>query len=210
MLLHIWDAPGLAQEIRREIQPYTKATQPPSAFGLPEPARLKIDLEGLLCSCPVLKACFYECLRLYSAPMSVRKVKTSFSMGEHNSGGSDPQLVRLEAGTFLVAPLGIQHHDASCFDNPLLFNSRRFLSTGRDGKPKCDPGALKPWGVGESACPGRHFAEKQVLAFVAAILSLWDMEPIGWKGWAIPSHDVHLVVATPRTDLRVLVRPREL
>lgn len=171
------------------------------------------DVEGLVGACPLLRACFYECLRLYSKPMAVREVTKAFSVAGaslEESGKPVGQHFAMRLGTYLVAPLSLHSHNNSFSDSPQLFKPHRLLVVGRDGNQKCDTGVLRPWGLGEAACPGKLLAERQVLVFVAAIVSLWDIEPAGLRGWSVPQQAVYSVVAEPRTDVRVFVRARNL
>ena len=214
MLIHIFSSPGLVEKVRTQISPHIAATQPPNTFGIPEPPRLEIkDIEGLVGACPLLKACFYECSRLYSKPLAVRKVIRSLSVTADSSDNMGPpvnQHFTLDSGTYLAASLDLHGQGNSSLDAPQLFKPSRFLSTGPDGKQKCAMGMLRPWGLGEAACPGRFLAEKQVLIFVAAIVSLWDIEPLGSKHWVVPKDIVYSMVAVPTADIRVLFRARKL
>ena len=214
MLFHIYSSPSLIDDIRLEITPYLAATQPRNTFGIPEPPRLIInDVVGLVGVCPLLKAVFYECFRLYSRPLSVRKVTKSFAVADitnHESAASVCQQFAIESGAYLVAPLGLQDHDSGSFEAPELFKPSRFLSVGQDGKRRCIKNVIRPWGEGESAGTGRYFAEKQVLILAAAVISLWDIESTSLKTLETPKHHIHSVVAAPRSDIRVLLRAREL
>lgn len=55
---------------------------------------------------------------------------------------------------------------------------------------------------------GRMFAERKVLAFVAGILLMWDMEPINPHGWVVPEPRTTTGLAVPLTNLRVRLRRR--
>lgn len=212
MLLHIWATPGLAKQVRDEIKTYANATQPPRDFGIPEPPRLKIDIGGLVKSCPLLKACFYECVRLYSTPSSVRRVSKDMLVHGQGDDGVEPPKFSLDAGSIVATPLSLHHYDPDSFKDPNVFRPTRFLKPSKDGKgqPTCIEGTIKPWGIGESACPGRDFAEKQVLAFVAGILALWDFEPADSKGRKFPDQVERVVISVPAVEIRVRLRPREL
>lgn len=215
MLTHIWAVPGLMERVRDEIVPFAKAVQPPQVFGIPEPARLDIDVDSLAQSCPLLKACFYECVRLYSATTSVRSVTKTCEVYEAQEGataGRYPHSYVLEAGRLVAASLGVHHHDSRYFKCPNAFDPSRFLRPSEhvEGKQIVVEGLLKPWGVGASACPARAYAEKEVLAFAGAILALWDFEPADSRGWAIPGQKECSIVSVPSADLRVKISPKPL
>lgn len=215
MLIHILAAPGLIGKVRDEIHSFTKATQPPQVFGIPEPTRLKIDIEGLIHSCPLLKACFYECVRLHSTATSVRSVSNPIEVHAPPEEATTIPPLRsyvLEAGNLVATPLGLRCNDPSydrCGD---VFDPSRFLGPSEnDGiRQTAAEGTLKPWGLGVSTCPGRVYAEKEVLAFVAGILTLWEFEPAQSRDWEVPQGAERSVTSIPSADLRVRVRSKPL
>ena len=52
-------------------------------------------------------------------------------------------------------------------------------------------------------CKGRHFALREVMAFTAAIISCWDIEPADGAEWKLPSYVK--TTATYGTDERYRV-----
>ena len=214
MLLHIYSSPTLVSDIRREISPYVAATQPPNVFGIAEPPRLMItNVDDLLDVCPLLKAVFCETLRLHSMPLSVRKVTKTFSASHFSSiEPRDPtvQQYEIKSGAFLVAACGLQGQGSVMHAFDETFDARKSLSVDQEGKQRSSDAAGHPWGVGQGACPGRIFAEKQVLSFVAAIVSLWDIEPADLGTWKMPKSDGRHVLAGPKKDCRMLLRARKL
>lgn len=215
MLTHIWAVPGLVGNVRNEIDPFARATQPPQVFGIPEPTRLNLDVDGLAQFCPLLKACFYESMRLHSAPTSVRSATKTFEFHdtqESPTPGRHPHSYVLEASNLVAAPLGVHHHDSRYFKSPNAFNPGRFLGPGENegGKQIVTAGTLKPWGLGAAACSGRAYAEKEALAFAAGILALWDFEPADSRGWVIPEQKEHSILSVPSAELRVRITPRTL
>jgi hypothetical protein len=73
---------------------------------------------------------------------------------------------------------------------------------------------MLPWGGGASMCKGRKFAESEVLIFVAAILTCWDIECIDESGkpkaWGHPGHKGGSGAVVPATDVRVRLRRRDI
>lgn len=217
ILIRIYSNPGLVQEVRDEVRPFAKASQPPEVFGIPEPARLEINDAGLVRSCPLLKACLYECLRLHSKPVSMRLVQkdlTIFKSRDEGQSfeGEQPQSFVLEAGDFVASLSNAHPHDPHHYESANSFRPGRFLRSGGCTQEQRTffQGALKPWGLGECACPGRVLAEQEVLAFVAAILVLWDLEPVDSQGWIMPRHKTSAVVSLPAADIRARLRPISL
>ena len=64
-------SPELIRKVPDKVQPFAKASQPSEVFGVPAPVRLEINDAGLVQSCPLRRACLYECLGLQSKPISM-------------------------------------------------------------------------------------------------------------------------------------------
>ena len=73
-----------------------------------------------------------------------------------------------------------------------------------------DAKSLRPYGGGTTMCKGRIFAERECMAFVAGMLVLWDIQPVGTKGWRIPGHIKTSAVCLPKGDTKVWIRRREV
>lgn len=52
--------------------------------------------------------------------------------------------------------------------------------------------------------------EMMCLAFIAGTLALWDFEPAGPKGWAVPEAQFAVGVALPSGDFKASIRKRNL
>jgi len=57
-------------------------------------------------------------------------------------------------------------------------------------------------------CPGRIFAEREILACVAGVLMMWDFEPVGGK-WTIPGLKKTSGISLPTEDTRVRIKRRK-
>lgn len=153
ILIRVYSNPRLVQEVRNEIRPFAKASQPPPVFGIPEPARLEINDASLVRSCPLLKACLYECLRLHSKPISMRLVQKNLTILESRDNGraiegDQPQSFVLEAGDFAASLLNAHAHDPNLYESANSFRPGRFLRSDGSvqGQRTLVQGALKPWG----------------------------------------------------------------
>jgi cytochrome P450 len=69
--------------------------------------------------------------------------------------------------------------------DPLRFDAERFLDKSLGGKAENYSKTVKAFGGGLSYCPGRVFAEKQLMAFFAALLIKYDID-IVTTGWRYP------------------------
>ncbi|KAL2002139.1 hypothetical protein VTN02DRAFT_589 [Thermoascus thermophilus] len=216
-LLHILADPALLSGIRREIAPYVKATRlSPQETGLPftEPPRLSVDMDGLLNSCPLLKATYYETMRMDTAPFSYRELTADLTLTESEedatlNGSSEPRTYNFRKGEYVVIPHGAHNKDPLYFPDPDRFDPRRFILTDPEtGKETVDLRTLRPYGGGTSMCKGRGFAEREILVFTAAILSLWEIEPADKAGWKIPGQKPSSTAFLPKNDIRVRLSHR--
>ena len=90
------------------------------------------------------------------------------------------------------------------------FHLDRFISDDQEEKQKSNDCTARAWGFGEAPCPGKNFAEKQVLMFVAAIVSLWDVEHTSLEAWEMLKSNSPHVIAGPKKDCRILMQARKL
>lgn len=208
LILRIFATPGLLERIRTELAPYATVTQPKTSFGIPEPPRLKLDIEGITSSCPYLRASYLECLRVHSAPWSFKYVAKDFVVRDPDAAQGPSSFV-LRSGSYVSIPHEMHQLDPEHFKDPDAFDPTRFFippppttsskltpppppssspepESEKDGPPtttptpppRVDNGSLRPYGGGPTMCKGRVFAEKECLALVAGVVAMWDLEPV--------------------------------
>jgi cytochrome P450 len=215
-LWYIYQHADLQAEILSEIKPYASLTPVPSDLPIKEPPKLRLELDGLLHKCPLFKATFYETMRFKSPSTSYRSVRGSFHVTESShdaglDGKMQPQSYRFKEGEYICIAHGVHNRDGRYFPDPATFNPRRFFVVSDDeqdaGQVRVDMGSMKPFGGGASMCKGRHFAEREVLTVVAAILTGWEMEPVGGR-WMDPGRIMGSGAYVPKKDVRVKLRRR--
>ena len=211
LLLRICSAPGLVEEIRTETGSFAKATQPVQRFRIPEPPFLELDTDSLLLSCPLLRACYYECLRLDSSPVLIRTVvrDTIITKPRKDLFGSErPTSYQLNAGEGVAIPLRLRDYDPRKFK----FDPDRFLgrTERKDTRINNGPQRPLPCADGGSMFPDRKLLDTVVLAFVAGLLALWDFESSDPGQWVVPGHQTMPNFSSPVDDVRVRVRRRTL
>ena len=233
-LWHIYQDPKLRSEIRAEIAPHAILSPIHSDLPIKEPPRLTINLDALLHKCPLLKATYFETLRLEAQSTSYRTVTESFTVTESAEdaaldGKSQPQTYKFKKGSYICIPHGVHQMDGRYWKEPKRFNPRRFfvsVDTHSDKKDEndddkkeglsaektaVDVGTMKAFGGGATMCKGRNFAEREVLTCVAAVLTSWDVEPADGTGrWTDPGRVLGAGTFTPRRDVRVRMRRREV
>ncbi|RFU35883.1 hypothetical protein B7463_g423, partial [Scytalidium lignicola] len=207
-VLYIFATPGLLDRVRNEIAPYAQVTKPTIIGTISESPGLKIDQEGLAKNCPLFRATYLESLRLSSQPWSVRKVAKDVSIPLEKQGGEATSYV-LKSGGYITLPHDLHMRDPKYFKDPEKFVPERFLYTKEDGTISTDIGTIRPYGGGPSMCKGRQIAERECMAFVAAVVMYWDMEPAdSKKTWVIPAQKKTSAVSLPVQDSRVRVKRR--
>lgn len=167
-------------------------------------AKTTVRLDALKSSCPTLLGIMRECLRLGSDNYSTRLVKADTLLaGQHHlRAGSVVQI----AGGVIHADRGIWGADADDFD------ASRF-SDQQQQQPPRHPAAFRAFGGGKTLCPGRHFATNEILAFVAMIVLMFDIEAAEpGQEIVIPGKDdgvlpVHIL--EPKKPVKVVVRLRD-
>ncbi|KAL4928265.1 RNA12 protein-domain-containing protein [Aspergillus undulatus] len=212
-LLRLYCNPTLLEEIRAEIAPFVKVSRPSreeTGFPILEAPRISIDIDKLV-SCELLKATFYETLRLDSAGLSFRQLITDLTLTETeeeaaSAGRSAQQSYFLKKDDLIIIPHGVVHNDPAYFSNPDQFDPLRFITTDPStGQKRAKFDTMTPFGGGMPACKGRNFAEKKILALSAAIVSLWEVKPAKWKELNIPEHKISSAAFLPKNDIRVRI-----
>ncbi|EEH21297.1 hypothetical protein PABG_03528 [Paracoccidioides brasiliensis Pb03] len=238
-LIHILEDRQYYSQIMKEISPYSRASRPGAegtGFRLPEPPRLSLDVDRLVDSCPLLKAAYYETLRLHSCPITYRKIIKDFQLIESEAdadiAGRKPQTYQFKEGEFIAVPYNLHNTDSHYFKNPDEFNSERFLaeksvdineSSEKDAEiTKQDPSSItqpkialqipETWtaesGNENSISMDGKFAERTTLAFVAGLLTMWDIEPAKGMGWKIPKRRTGGLVYEPKTEIRARIKSK--
>ena len=148
LLRHIFSPTSLSQ-LRAEVAP---------AFALSDRITTLDQLNYLIMSCPLLRAFYYETLRVHSANSSNRKVVEETLVGGYT----------LRVGRNVLLPSYVQHNKEEYFGSDTSqFNPERFLESA---SKKANPKMVRAFGGGVSLCSGRHFASSEILSYTASIL----------------------------------------
>lgn len=212
MLLQIYSRSVLLSDIREEIAPYVKVS-PAAERSAPGFPKLQIDIDGLMHNCPLIKASFYETMRMNMAGLGIREVIKDVTLRESESdaakfGKKRPQAYNIPAGSILVLSNGTMQMDQRIFANPEQFIPERFIEEGADGKPKVTMKNLNVFGGGLYKCKGRYFAEKEVLIFVSSLLVMWDLAPVQGDEIKMPEMGTGGASRSPKEDIRVRLTRR--
>ncbi|KAF9691170.1 hypothetical protein EKO04_010672 [Ascochyta lentis] len=200
---NIFSRPGLLSQIREEIR----------ANALLGHGVLSAD--SLRQACPRLNSAYRETMRLYVPSASARLVHEDTIL-------ADTWLLRKDCVVQL--PGSVIHHDPEIWGADVdLFNPDRFLYSVNGSKSNPDgtipegkahfihPAAFRSFGGGASLCPGRHFANMEVLGLAAVLIMGFDMEPIDGTTWNPPADvkRIPIAVMKPMKPLDVRMKIRE-
>eukprot|EP00986_Skeletonema_menzelii_P007254 scaffold2848_cov150-Skeletonema_menzelii.AAC.6 len=123
------------------------------------------ELKGM----EILSSCFSEALRLYQGAFTVREATDNFVFDPKKKG---QHRYLIQKGTRVMAFQSTLHYNEALFDRPETFQYDRFLP--KNGKQVSERN-IRPFGGGTRLCPGRKFIRYEVQAFVALLLSQFDM-----------------------------------
>mmetsp|Transcript_18345 Transcript_18345/g.25239 ORF Transcript_18345/g.25239 Transcript_18345/m.25239 type:complete len:515 (-) Transcript_18345:520-2064(-) len=130
----------------------------------------------------LVKSAFTEALRLYQGAFTAREATTDFVFDPKKPG--QPKYL-IKEGTKVMAFVATMHHDPDVFTDPLKYQYDRFApkmgSDGKmipatftkNGKQVTEP--VRAFGGGSHLCPGRKFISCEAQAFIALLLSRFDL-----------------------------------
>lgn len=194
VLLHLYQYPGLLQEIRDEVDACIDANSTGTALKI-------IDMVLLKEKCPLLLSAYQEVLRYRTIGASVREVMEDTHLG--------PYL--LKKGAMLQMPSRVIHTDTTLWGDT-DFRPRRFLAEEKEKKSRPRDVCFRAFGGGKTLCPGRHFATNEILAVVALFVARFDMKPVDGGEWKFPTTantNVAAAVMGPDYDVEVEIATRE-
>ncbi|EEP78382.1 predicted protein [Uncinocarpus reesii 1704] len=235
-LVHILLDKQLKQEIMEEIKPHSKVTRSDwgeSGFSIPEPPRLHIDAAALVSACPLLKATYYESIRVYATPLSYRQLINDITLSEPTAtttvATSRPNTYKCDAGSYVAVPHFMHNMDPKSFPDPEDFRPWRFLPEKseetsdvsdedlslEDEKLIADDESISqkmrdvwPREGSTILSYSPEFAERQALIFTAAFLTMWDIEQADGKAWKVPRPTDGSATCVPRKDIKVRMKLR--
>jgi cytochrome P450 len=163
--------------------------------------------------CPLLRATFYETMRMNMSGLGVRQVLKDITLRESAAdaalfGKKKPQSYTIPAGSTLVLANGTMQMDQRIFADPEMFNPGRFLEEGPDGKVRAHMKNLQTFGGGMYKCKGRYFAEKQVMIIASSLLVMWDIASIKDEQLEVPQMGYAGASRSPLEDIRVRLTRR--
>ena len=203
LMVHLYSRPQLLEEVRSEIK---------KAIDFDGEKRI-INVDRLKTVAPVLTSCFRETLRMVANLTSVRWIVNDTMLADR---------YLLKKDSMVQVASGVVHKDEKVWGpDAREFNPRRFIA-GPDFEtetgsavplPKNVPSAaFRAFGGGSVICPGRYFAQSEIVGFVAAVVIGFDLERLDGGLINVPEREdrvIPLGVMKPRDECRVVMSRRE-
>lgn len=222
----IFSKPGLLLQIREEAQRSMNVATPEKVWendgGPGGKRRIGVSSKHVQKSCPLLYSCYRETLRYISLLTSPRLVTEDTML-------SDKYLLR--KGSIVQIAGGVIHYDERIWGaDAASFNPYRFLNPGGETAadvsggqteqrrtalpiPKGVPSpAFRAFGGGNVICPGRHFAQSELMTTAAVMALGFDISGPDGGTLKIPDKDdmrIPLSVMKPVHDPQVVITRRK-
>lgn len=215
----IFSRPELLRQIRAEAQQTVQVSDPVDTAG----ERLRhatVSSKTVQRACPLLYSCYRETLRYISLLTSPRMVTEDTMLGGK---------WLLRKGSIVQIAGGIIHYDERIWGSDVAsFNPYRFLSPadepvvvegqGQQARtalplPRGVPSpAFRAFGGGTVLCPGRHFAQGELMVTAAVLAMGFDIQDVGGETLQVPDKDdmrIPLSVMKPVFDPQVSITRRK-
>ena len=196
-ILHIFAQPDLLKAVREELE---KSLVDPAA----DSSQIKFDLSNIPNDWPLLQSIYREVLRLGSDNSSNRLVLSDTLLADTYflAKGS---IVQISGAAMHIDPQ-IWGEDVNTFD-PYRFMPNRVKAAG------VHPAAFRAFGGGTTICPGRHFATREILYFVALVVMMFDIGSAHGGKMKIPAKKddvlpVHILEPMEKVMARIKLREK--
>jgi hypothetical protein len=194
---HILADEDLMKSLRKQLE----AVAVKEALTKNGEVNLRLDLDKIRDSCPLLFATWYELLRTYGDSPVARYV--------HQDSAFDARY-QVKKGSIIMTPIHLHNFDEGVWGPEAeAFDPSRFLlkDTG-----KVDPALVKHLEVfglpGMHQCPGRYLAMNLFLGFVTKALLSFEWAPAG-AALEVPNRkETMLGLPATQSDARVFIRRR--
>jgi cytochrome P450 len=190
LLISIFSRPDLLKEIRSELE---------ATLEDPSSGTVSLDCTTIREECPIFMSTYDEVLRMTSGIATVRYTNEDTLI-------QDRWL--LKKGAQVQMPTAFIHADPTTWGADAdVFDHTRFLKSKvltKEQKTRRSA-AFRPFGGGNTLCPGRHFASYEVLTFAGSVLLGFDMSPTT-ESFIVPPMDrskLPLTSLKPAGDITV-------
>lgn len=207
---YIFTHPDILRDIRAELE------NTEGVVNVRSDDERVINISNLKAKALLLNSVLREVLRVYAPVSSVRLVLEDTIIADQ---------YLLKKGSIVQIPAAAVHTDKRIWGFDVgEFNPRRFeksingtfVENGSESPEKKEkpvhPSAFRGFGGGSSLCPGRHFAQTEILAFTAMMALGFELGPVEGDKLVLPKPlemTLPLSVYKAEKDLMVNIRLRE-
>lgn len=203
LLNAVFSRPELLSQLRKEVR--ENALVGPGV----------LSSQRLRETCPQLNSVWREVMRLYAVMITVRYVKEDTKI-------ADKYLLR--KGSIVQLAGGALHYDKELWGPDAdSFNPNRFLHSKDGSKANADgsvpqdrayavhPATFRSFGGGASLCPGRYFAQAEIIGLSALLFLAFDMTPVNNTSWNPPADKKRMPISVmkPLKGLDVKLQRRK-
>lgn len=196
-LYHVYSQSSLLEEVRAAMNPYIQVSEANSGRLVRH-----VNIADAASGCPLLKSIIQETMRVQSSNASGRVVLKDTLL-------EDTYL--LKQGSMVLMPSAVLHENDSIWGSSAKeFDARRFCSEKATGDRK-RASNIRSFGGGSALCPGRFFAENEILIILVMMALKFDLQPTGNPTWSLSPSRTHILtsILSPADSLRVRIRERE-
>ena len=216
----IFEDASLLRDIRAEVDNCITPSSSDSNIRV-------INAMKLRTSCPLFSSAFKETLRLVGSVNINRFVAEDTTVTNSSTG----ETYLLKKDSIIQIASNVIHARPFWGEDAASFNPRRFMSTGEkarneagSGKPpdpaapfrttdgKVYSAAFRSFGGGNNVCPGRHFAQTEILGLVSLFVAGFEIQGVGGDRYKMPPYEdfkLMLGVVKPGKDVDVLISRRK-
>ncbi|RSL80514.1 hypothetical protein CDV31_017117 [Fusarium ambrosium] len=211
-LFELYQDPVLLEQIRDQVAPFVNVVQPKNEFGgvvwIP-PKIEKLDIEGLMTKCPLLKAAYLETLRLHGGGWAARLLKEDVVLKDEGEAG-----YVLKKGTFAHIVPDLHRTDPKAFSDQRIWHVGRYLEDDVDSKgtkiQKVNPKTVQESDGTLTMCDDSDFTMRKVYLYTSVLISLYNVEPKKGGDWPMPTLVKGVASTRPSRSIRLWIKPRAL
>ncbi|KAK1948933.1 cytochrome P450, partial [Colletotrichum sublineola] len=179
MICYVFRDPALVADLQKELL-LLADIQDSTDSKCPLTRRFTFSVAKFQTSCPLLVSTYKEVMRFTNRSMGTRRVleDTLISYTPSSASGEvrEEQTYLLRKGANILIPAIITNFDPEAWgENVHDFDPRRFITTDRE-RERAQNRAFNPFGGGKHLCPGRFFADAEILGTLAALVLGFDIE----------------------------------
>ncbi|KAF5510978.1 25-hydroxycholesterol 7-alpha-hydroxylase [Colletotrichum siamense] len=209
MTCYVFRDPKLVEELRKElldiavIQDQNEtAADGQNVLQFHWPRKCTFPLAKLSSACPLLLSTYKEVMRLTNRNAGTRRVveDTVISYTPTTAVGETAatQSYLLKKGANVQVPSIITNFDPATWGpNAHEFDARRFLAVDKE-RERTQSRAFNPFGSGKHLCPGRFFADAEILGALAALILGFEIETPEGGRVQVPPIKNNLAEAVPK------------